>query len=267
MNGKTQTITILTQVDHVFGVKNDNMLSILAPQISPRFWDWYHIGMTPSAEQLPRQKIAGKGDYSVYQLPSRLVTSPTIVETGTRDNRHAQIIPNHAFTCIIKTMGPQKQEYVPTTPIEVQIGRRKNKNDADADDSTDNRLVLSWSIPLSVEFQATNINLPLPGENPEDVEGSYPTFDYELRPPRQVATVSYGGNVQDVEITEIRKQLYERVIKDGWKPKLDEDGRPQFFFWQNDVKACYTEEGLGMSVYEYRPAFARSNEVGIELIP
>jgi hypothetical protein len=83
---------------------------------------------------------------------------------------------------------------------------------------------------------------------------------------RQVATVSYGGNAQDEEISNIRKQLYDQVLKDGLKPKFDEDGRPQFFFWQNDVKTCYTEDGLGMTIYEWRPKFSSSNEVGIELM-
>jgi hypothetical protein len=55
------------------------------------------------------------------------------------------------------------------------------------------------------------------------------------------------------------------VVKDGLTPKLDPAGRPQFFFWSNNVKNCYTETGLGMAVYEYRGKWAKSNEVGIEL--
>jgi len=59
--------------------------------------------------------------------------------------------------------------------------------------------------------------------------------------------------------------LYEQVTKDGLRPKLVE-GRPQFFFLNNDAKACFTADGgLGMAVYEWRPAFVKSNEVGIEL--
>ena len=82
---------------------------------------------------------------------------------------------------------------------------------------------------------------------------------------RRVATVPYGGTPQDVEIADVRKKLYEQVTKDGLKPKVDADGRPQFFFLLNCVKACYTEEGLGMCVYEWRPEFVKPNEVGIEL--
>ena len=83
---------------------------------------------------------------------------------------------------------------------------------------------------------------------------------------RQVATIKYGGNVQDTEIPNVRQRLYEKVLKDGWKPKLDQKGKPQFFFWQNDVKACYVDEGFGMSVYDWRPKFVESNEIGIELV-
>jgi len=258
----TNTMTITKQVDRVFGADNNvSLLSLLGDQIKPRFWDWYHIGMTPSAEQVPRQVVAKKGGVTVYKLPSQLVAAPTIVETGTRDDRHAQMVPNHAFSCIIRTMGPKRNNYVPTTPVEVQIGRNNKA------DNADDRLLLSWSIPLSTQFQAVNENLKLPvEENPEDEEGSFPTCDYEWIPPRQVATTKYGGNVQDPEISDIRKKLYEQVIKEGLKPKVDQNGKPKFFFWQNDVKACYIEDGLGMCVYEWRPKFAESNEVGIELM-
>jgi len=142
--------------------------------------------------------------------------------------------------------------------VEVQIGRNKENDD---------RLLLSWSIPLSTQFQAVNRKLRLPlEENPEDAEGSFPTCDYDWLPLRKVATMKYGGNVQDTEIVDVRKKLYEQVKNVGLKPKLDQNGKPKFFFWQNDVKACYIEEGLGMCVYDWRPKFADSNEVGIELI-
>jgi hypothetical protein len=256
------TMTITKQVDRVFGADNNvSLLSLLGDQIKPRFWDWYHIGMTPSAEQVPRQVVSKKGGVTVYKLPSQLVAAPTIVETGTRDDRHAQMVPNHAFSCIIRTMGPKRNNYVPTTPVEVQIGRNNKA------DNADNRLLLSWSIPLSTQFQAVNQNLKLPvEENPEDEEGSFPTCDYDWMPPRQVATTKYGGNAQDPEISDIRKKLYEQVIKEGLKPKVDQNGKPKFFFWQNDVKACYIEDGLGMCVYDWRPKFVESNEVGIELM-
>jgi hypothetical protein len=257
------TMTITKQVDRIFGANNNvSLLSLLGDQITPRFWDWYHIGMTPSAEEMPRQVLAKKGGLTVYKIPPQLVAAPTIIETGTRENRHAQMVPNHAFTCIIRTMGPKKNIFVPATPVEVQIGRNNKESDND-----DDRLLLSWSIPLSTQFQAVNENLLLPlEENLEDIKGSFPTCEYDWLPLRQVATIKYGGNVQDPEISDIRKKLYEQVIKQGWKPKIDQNGKPIFFFWQNDVKACYIEDGLGMCVYDWRPKFADSNEIGIELM-
>ena len=101
----------------------------------------------------------------------------------------------------------------------------------------------------------------------ETVDGSEPESRYEFQPARKVATVACGcGNPRDAETTDIRKKLYEQVVKDGLKPKLDELGRLRFFFLQNiTIKASYTEEGLGMCVYELRPAFAKANKVGIEL--
>jgi hypothetical protein len=92
--------------------------------------------------------------------------------------------------------------------------------------------------------------------------------NYSLRPNRLVATLPYGGNPQDEEVTQLRRQLYQEVVeRDGFRPKLDPvTNRPMFFFWMNDAKACFTREGgLGMAVYEWRADWAKSNEVGIEL--
>ena len=79
----------------------------------------------------------------------------------------------------------------------------------------------------------------------ETVDGSEPESGYEFQPARKVATVTYGGNPRDAELTDIQKKLYEQVVKDGLKPKVDKSGRqPQLFFLQNSIKASYTEEGL-----------------------
>jgi hypothetical protein len=253
---KDDNNVITKQVDTLDS--SSDLISTIGDQLQPRFWDTYHIGMSPSAEIMPR--IMDKGSllpksYSLYEIPPRLVTAPTQLDSAAgREEANAQMVPNHAFSCVVKTMGPQKQRYVPASPVQVQIipsGQGRPPT-------------LKWSIPLSVEFQ-TLIHLPIPGEDPEARADSEPDCHYEFQPRRRVATVPYGGTPQDVEIADIRKKLYEQVMKDGLKPKVDEAGRPQFFFLQNGVKACYTEEGLGMCVYEWRPEFSKPNEVGIEL--
>lgn len=91
---------------------------------------------------------------------------------------------------------------------------------------------------------------------------------YALRPARLVATLPYGGSPQDAEVTDLRRRLYQEAVeRDGFVPKLDPaTGRPVFFFWMNDAKACFTRAGgLGMAVYEWRAKASRSNEVGLEL--
>ena len=152
-------------------------------------------------------------------------------------------------------MGPKRQRYVPTSPVEVQLSRNSDK-----------KQLIAWNIPVTVELQSNGV-LPLPGSDPETPAESMPTANYEFQPRRRVATMAYGGSPQDAEVAEVRKQLYEEVIKDGHTPKLDkETKRPQFFFLQHDAKACYTADGgLGMGVYDWRPKFAKANEVGIEL--
>jgi hypothetical protein len=239
---------ISKQVD---SLDTPDLLGAIASQVVPRFWDAYHIGMAPSAECMPR--IAARSPplsaYRVYEIIPRLVYKPSRLDTTNREDAYAEIIPNHAFACLIKTMGPKRQRYIPTSPLEVRVERNPPR--------------ISWNIPIAVEL-CTNAMLPLPGEDPETRPEACAEVEYEFQSRRRVATIPYGGAPQDVDVTQVRKQLYEKVVKDGFQPKL-KDGRPQFFFLQNNAKACYTEEGLGMGVYDWRPKAAKANEVGIEL--
>ena len=248
--------TVITKQEDFLDMDLSNNLF---QQLVPRFWDIYHIGMTPSAETSPRLTTKKPsllaGGYNLYQLPPRLYLQPTLLDRQDREQANAGTIPNHAFSCIIKTMGPQRQRYETVSPVQVQI----------LPSTETNARQIVWNIPLAVEY-LTNNQIRLPPPNEEAVADSDPTCRYVWQPRRLVATVSYGGNgPQDAEIANVRKRLYESVVRDGLQPKLDENGRPIFFFWQNAVKACYTEEGLGMAVYEWRPRLAKSNEVGIEL--
>ena len=287
-----------------------DVVGALSSQLTPRFWDVYHIGMTPSAEMDPRlaspppssrslssssSSSSGKrGPFSSYRLsylPPRLVVEPSLVDSNGRDGRSAQALPNHAFTTAIKTMGPNKDRFVPASPVEVSITKVGDES------------LVRWTVPVPPEF-ASRIALPLPaigGEDDGDDDGS-PTLEitttrkktftppytpgrtnrpppdppsslscgYALRPTRLIATLPYAGNPQDEEVTLLRKRLYDEAVeRDGHVPKLDPvTGRPTFFFWMNDAKACFTREGgLGMAVYEWRADWSKSNEVGIELEP
>lgn len=239
---------------------SSDLISTIGSQLIPRFWDVYHIGMTPSTEIMSRitrkQGLLPKS-YNVFEIPPRLVSSPTQLDSSAgREDGNAQFVPNHAFSCVIKTMGPQKQNFVSASPVQVQI--------MPSGKGQGNPPKIKWSIPMSIDFQ-TNSELPLPGEDPEARPDSEPMCEYEFQQRRLVATVPYGGSPQDVTIADARKKLYDDIVKDGLTPKLDENGRPQFFFLQNGVKACYTEEGLGMCVYEWRPKMTKPDEVGIEL--
>ena len=242
---------IVKQTDKL--MDDADLLNVVSSQIKPRFWDWYHFGMTPSAECTQKLSFQKKWGYQVYEIPPRLVTSPSMVEVGTREDGNAESVPDHAFSCYIKTVGPKRQRYVPTTPVEVQIMPEG-----------DGKLQFKWIIPMATEFM-TNSNLPLAGTDKETNMSCDPRCKYEFHQRRKVATIYYGGYPQDAEVADVRKKLYEKVVKDGFKPKLDQNGRPLFFFLQNDVKACYTSEGLGMCVYEWRSKATKPDEIGIEL--
>ncbi len=267
VDAATSSITSQTDTLDNGGKDGRDVIKAISSQLQPRFWDLYHIGMTPSAQLMPRvtPTTQSKGMFSSYELfeiPPRLVCQPTIVDTGGRETREAQSLPNHAFTSIIKTTGPPAQRYVPTSPVEVSIRRSTAVND---DGESVNKSIISWNIGLPPEYVSYYDEFSKLVTEEDKEAGNEPTNDFVYQPRRLVATAKYGGDVQDVEVTEIRKKLYEDVMKDGLKPKL-ENGRPQFFFLQNDAKACFTADGgLGMAVYDWRPEAANSNEVGIEL--
>jgi len=289
-NNGDENASILSQQDFLENGGNNgkDIIRAISSQLQPRFWDLYHIGMTPSAELMPKltPKTAGKGllsSYNLYEIPERLVYQPKIVDTGGRIQREAQVLPNHSFCSIIKTTGPKANRYVTTSPVEVSIRREatSQSNDITKETGQDDAIspsqngakksksVITWTVPLPSEFVSYADALPLPEGDKDDEEWDEkrePSCSYSYQRQRLVATMEYGGDVQDEQVTQVREKLYEQVIKDGLKPKMDDNGRPLFFFWQNDVKACFTANGgLGMAVYDWRPRSAKSNEVGIEL--
>ncbi len=314
-------IVVLKQVDKLDGGNPTDIVGALSGQLVPRFWDIYHIGMTPSAEFSPRydrpsssapsvssqsslqskssnieKKIGIFSNYRLSHLPPRLVIEPSLIDTNGREARTAQVLPNHGFTTAIKTMGPNKEEFVPVSPIEISISKLEDNGTGS---------LIKWSVPVPPEF-ASNAVLPLPlieddemeneqidgksdalintsSDVPSKFSSSYASgrwnnpppsppqslsVNYSLRSSRLVATLPYAGNPQDEEVTQIRRKLYQQVVeKDGYVPKLDTvTNRPVFFFWMHGAKACFTRGGgLGMAVYEWRGDWSKSNEVGIEL--
>jgi hypothetical protein len=232
-----------------------DLLRTIQKQFFPRFWDLYHIGMTPVAEVSPTFPVPKRNlfaSYRILDIPPRVILQPSQFDTN-REDANASILPNHAYSCVIKTMGPEKQFYTPVTGVQVRLLPTQ-----------DTKLQLQWSIPISTEYLSNPV-LVLPGPDPEIPETLEPTCDYVFQSHRRVATIAYGGSPQDPEISKLRKELYDKVTQDGYKPLMDASGRPIFFFTTNAIKACYTDEGLGMAVYEWRPQFTKSNEIGIEL--
>lgn len=242
-----------------------DLMGNLVRQILPRFWDVYHIGMTPTAEMSPaweRRQGFLPQNFVLYDVPARWVWTPTLVDRGNREDGNASFLPNHAFTTAIRTMGPSKDTYVPTTPTQIDIQPSPNGPNT-----------IQWKVPLTVQLQAQR-EWPLfqqsnePGNESSSLSSSFEdsSGSYVWQPARRVATLPTGiPRPQDEGITELRKRLYESVTAAGLKPKLDKNGRPLFFFWSAATKTCFTEKGLGMTVYEWRPEFAQSNHVGMEL--
>ncbi|EJK52032.1 hypothetical protein THAOC_28739, partial [Thalassiosira oceanica] len=277
------TLVLLKQVDILDGRDSSDIVGALSSQLMPRFWDIYHIGMSPSAETDPRFDVplekgklsnasgGKKGLFSNYELsylPPRLMTEASLIDDNGRAGRTAQALPNHSFTTAIKTMG-KRDYFVPVSPIEVTISKMQDGEGSE----------VKWSVPVPPYF-ASRATLPLPAydesehanEQSETNSGLAITKDnevaksstrklsapppkpprslecrYSVRPSRLVATIPFAGNPQDEEVAQLRRKLYDQVVeRDGFKPKLDPiTNRPQFFFWMNDAKACFFERRFG----------------------
>jgi len=235
-----------------------DVLNVASGQFFPRFWDMYHVAMSPAAEEMQRLKPSDGttpglfASYNVFDIAPRMVLKPSLIDADGREGRNAQILPMHSFSTIIRTTGPQIQRYVTTSPIEVSIKPMSSE-------SGTKMSCITWTVPVAT-CVASKPELPLPVEENDELG-----CIYELEERRRVATLPFNGEPQDAEVSKARQQLFEAVQKDGLIPKLDENGRPIFFFLQNEAKACFVEEGLGMVIYEDRPSFTKSNEVGLEL--
>jgi hypothetical protein len=270
---ETATNQIIQQTDML---DDADLFRSILKQFFPRFWDVYHIGVTPAAEVSPIIPIGKKwntlltSNYQLQEIPPRVVVQTSISDSDDRDDNNASILPNHAFTCVIKTMGPEKQFYTPTTGVQVRLIPNNNNNE------NRRKLQIHWNIPIATEYVSNPIlQLPPPMDESncndheftmDDIETLQPTCQYVYVPRRFIATIPYAGTPQDTDITKVRKQLYDQIIRDGYQPKMDQSSqRPIFFFVMNSIKACYTNEGLGMAVYEWRPQFTKPNEIGIEL--
>ena len=242
LNDKNQ---ITQQFDTVLG--GESLNNLITDQVTPRFWDLYHIGMTPPAETSPLLPTRHR---NVVQLPGRWSVSPTLRDADRSTASGA--VPFHAFNTVIKTVGPTKQRFVPTSPLEIQIEASTKR--------------VTWHVPLAVEFQS-QLSWPAAMVSDEEDFADAPTCSYTWNPPRTIMMQSYPqGGPQDEGIPAARKRLYEQVMQqDGVEPKLVED-RPVFSFWKEAFKGCFTEEGFGMAVYEWRPGFAAGNFIAMEVV-
>jgi len=240
---------------------NGDITNAIAWQLLPRFWDMFHIGMTPSAEIQPRLPVPHKNmvfsNYQVFDIPPRYVLKPSVLDQGSRDMRLAQVLPSSAFSCFIVTAGKFKQRYVPTTPVEVRINSETQQGGGTA-------RRITWTIPVPT-LVASALDLPIPAEMSPSSSSSANDEYYSFDTTRRVATIPYSGNPQDEKVADLRKKMYDSVVRDGFRPKLDDAGKPIFFFIQNKIKCCFTEGGFGMAVYESRPKLLSNDDVGIEL--
>ena len=229
----------VTIVDNVITKQVDtldvDLLKGITSQILPRFWDVYHVGMTPAAQMAPLKTVKSSFNYQLRKIPDRWIWQITTPDSGDRQDTVA--LPNDGFTTFIKTMGPSKENYVATSNIEISIQPRKS---------------VIFSIPIPVQYSSW--------KQDEDHDNA----SFQFQPTKLVATTPTSLGPQEEGIAKIREKLYESVTKDGYQPRL-QNGRPVFTYYQRDLKACFTENGLGMAVYDWRPGFVQPNAVGIEI--
>jgi hypothetical protein len=253
----------------------DSLFGSIIRQILPRFWDVYHIGMTPVAED--RLKLAAQSSsaggfsslqpYRVQHVPPRWVRRITMRDTSDRSGNAAAYLPNQAFTSFLKTVGPMKEAYRTVRGVSIELaavpvierdnsssnrGQQQQQQHQDAVDIT-------WKIPLSVAYGARPV---------WDLVADPATDDsYELQPAKTYALIGYDGwGPQDSSVSAVRQKLFKAATADGHKPAMSASGRPKFGFFDSTIKACYKEVGgLSMVVYEWRPRWTNPYMIYLEL--
>jgi hypothetical protein len=272
-----QVVRQVDSLDEGSNQKNgDSLLGSIMSQILPRFWDVYHIGMTPVAEdrlKLAAQSSSGGSSplqpwYRVQHVPPRWVRRITMRDTSDRSGNAAAYLPNQAFTSFLKTVGPMKESYRTVRGVSIELaavqvvverdnssnnsGQQQQQQDQDAVDIT-------WRIPLSVAYGARAV---------WDLVADPDTDDsYELQPAKTYAVIGYDGwGPQDSSVSAVRQKLFKAAAADGHKPAMSASGRPKFGFFDSTIKACYKEVGgLSMVVYEWRPRWTNPYLIYLEL--
>ena len=142
--------TVHAWTDRLSNSNNDpssSLLSRVVPQILPRFWDTYHVGMAPSSELRERHELNLNSllpkPYKVYEAPATLALRASVTDKVGRSARLASVVPDVMFSNIIKTVGPSMEEYVPAGPIQISIGK---------DEAGDK---IEWSVPVPSSFLPT----------------------------------------------------------------------------------------------------------------
>jgi hypothetical protein len=160
--------------------------------------------MAPSSEMKERfsQKIGSflPRPYKIFKSPAALELRASINDKVGRSSRLASNIPDSMFSCVIKTVGPSTETYVPSGPVEISISTPREKSS-----------VIEWSIPVPSNFLASNDeSLPVGDANflDEDDESSdLDFFEINERPylivteKRKYATIKFGGSAQEEEIS------------------------------------------------------------------
>jgi hypothetical protein len=243
----------------------DSLAGSLVRQIVPRFWDVYHLGITPVAEdRLMLASSSGSSPLKPYQIrhvPPRWVRCITMRDTSDRSCNAAAYLPNQAFTSFLKTVGPMKETYGTVRGVSIELAavqvveQGNNSGQRQQQSAVD----ITWKIPLSVAYGAKPVWDLVADPDTED--------SYELQHAKTYAVIGYGGwGPQDSSVSAVRQKLFEAAVADGNKPALTASGRPKFGFFDRTIKACYKETGgLSMVVYEWRPRWTDPYLIYLEL--
>jgi hypothetical protein len=213
VTGVSTLVICENQITQQTDVLDDSdLFGTIRKQFFPRFWDVYHIGMTPAAETLPtipKQKRNIFSNYGTYEIPPRIMVQPTQTDSD-REDCNASIVPNHAFTCIIKTMGPEKQFYTPVNGVQVRLMPNTNNNG-----NRNGELQIQWNVPIATEYISNPIlQLPRNGIYDDDDDGNddeteFESVDHNVPPQCRYAFVQrYQGRI----CTENRRRYESSTI-------------------------------------------------------
>lgn len=249
------------------------LLGVVIPQTIPRFWDVWHLYMTPPAEK-PLYRVLRKysGGLELREYFPRLVLEAQAIDS--RPNQQftdfVGTIPPSVFTDELQLAGKSeyRETYVTTSPLEIAVESYDWTPPPEAKKDTTEPIPskrVLWTMPMPSHLGLSTSKLPVPISEPNHEEGE--KGRHVVQGKRLVAVRTFKGTPQNEQYKNARKDLLALVKKEGLETVRTSKGRSRVWVYRNDMKLGFNLQGhLSIAHWEQK-MYTDNNEIAVEVLP